>query len=466
MRKFKDFPLEREGNDIFKFDILYKTIGNTNFLSFLRLLLLILVLYAILWGIFSPDNIFTTGLFWGFFWPFFMVITLPFLGNIFCMICPLGFLVRTVEKYGLKNRIPKFLKNPYIGFSLLIFVYWVPLYVFPGIFRSSFITALFFLMFFSMAVITSYLYSNGVFCKYFCPIGRISPAFSRVGFFWLSAYNKPLCNQVCNKPDCAFACPYKLSPYKFESNKSMETCTLCMECAGSCKGIKYSIKKWSYSLFEKIKKPNYWEVWIYIVFLAVITITMRFHHGLGHSYIRDELPWVNIGKWLEETTGIGKPFDWIGLMALVMAMSITLVLVLGGFYISAKILKKPFKEVFLNLGYALAPLMIIGSLSHVFTFFFTHYYHEIVNGFAQAFFLDIKVEPIATHKDKWLRIFYIFPFIAVFWSGFIMWKRLGFFEVSGIKKVLAYTFSSLILIFYLGLTIFQFYIRIIYSNHV
>ncbi|WP_029520687.1 4Fe-4S binding protein [Persephonella sp. IF05-L8] len=465
MRKFHELTLERDKNDIFRFNSIHETIGNPKFLNFFRSLLLLLVIYAILWGLFSPKNAFTTGLFWGLFWPFFMVITLPFLGNVFCMVCPFGFLSRTITKYGLKKKIPKFLKNPYIGFSLLITFYWIPLYVFPGLFRNSFITALFFLTFFLLAVLVSYVYANGAFCRYFCPIGRVAPAFARVGFMWLSSYNKILCDPKCDKPDCAFSCPYKLSPYKFDKNNSMESCTLCMECAGSCEGVKYSIRKWSHSLFSKMKKPNSWEIWIYIILLAVITITMRFHHGLGHSPIRDELPWINIGKWLETTTGIGKPFDWTGLVALVMAVSITLTLVLGGFYIASRLIKKPFKEVFLNLGYALAPLMIIGSLSHVTHFFFTHYYHEVINGFSQAFFLDIKVEPLASRKDTWLRIFYIFPFIAAFWSGFIMWKRLDFFEIKGSKKLVVYIFSSLIIIFYLGLTIFQLYIRYGGSHH-
>ncbi|WP_029521837.1 4Fe-4S binding protein [Persephonella sp. KM09-Lau-8] len=465
MRKFSEFPFERDKNDIFRLRSIHATIGNPNFLNIFRTILLLLFLYAILWGLLSPKNAFTTGLFWGLFWPFFMVITLPFLGNIFCMICPMGFLSRTISKYGSKRKIPKVLKNPYIGFSLLLLFYWIPLYIFPGTLRSSFATALFFLFFLILAVIVSFLYTNGAFCRYFCPIGRVAPAFARVGFMWLSAYNKKLCDSKCEKPDCAFACPYKLSPYKFDKNNSMESCTLCMECAGSCEGIKYSIRKWSYSLLQKIKKPNSWEIWIYIILLAVITITMRFHHGLGHSPIKDELPWVNIGKWLETVTGIGKPFSWVGFTALFMAVIITLSLVLGGFYITSKIIKKPFKEVFLNLGYALAPLMIIGSLSHVTHFFFTHYYHEIINGFSQAFFLNIEVEPLASNKDKWLRIFYIFPFIAAFWSGFIMWKRIGFFEISGLKKMLAYVFSSLIIVFYIALTVFQLYIRFFYSSN-
>jgi len=457
MRKFADISIEKEKSDVFRYNA-GKILRNQKFLNLVRFFLLLLTIYAILWGLFSPKNEFTTGLFWGLFWPFFMVITLPFVGNVFCMICPNGFISRKIENIGLKKRIPKFLKNPYIGLGLLIVFYWFILYTFPGTFRNSFNTALLFLFFTLLAVFVSFLFRDGVYCRYFCPIVRVAPAFARVGFMWLSSY-KRICGEKCNKPDCAFSCPYKLNPSKFEEKNSMSTCTLCMECANSCESIKYSIKDWSYSLKRKIKQPQSWEIWVYITLLAVITVTMRFHHGLGHSPIKDSLPWVIAGKWLHQITGIGKPVDFVGLMALLSGISITLTLVLGGFYISSLILKRKFKEIFLNLGYTLAPLVIIGSLSHVSHFFFTHYFHEIVNGFAQAFFLDIHVQPLADRKDTWLRVFYVFPFIAAFWSGYLMWRRISFFEISGFKKFAGYLAASSIVWFYLLLTVVQLYLR-------
>ncbi|MDQ7055314.1 MAG: 4Fe-4S binding protein [Persephonella sp.] len=457
MRKFSELTIEREKGDIFRYKI-GNILKNQRFLDITRSILLLLVIYAILWGLFSPKNEFTTGLFWGLFWPFFMIITLPFLGNVFCMICPQGFLSRKLSSIGLNRNLPKRLKNPYIGLGLLVILYWFVLYTFPGTYRNSFNTALLFLFFTLLAVFVSLIFRDGAYCRYFCPIGRIAPAFARVSFMWLSSYSR-ICDKKCDRPDCAFSCPYKLNPSKFEKNNSMSICTLCMKCADSCEAVKYSIKDWSYSLKRRIENPQSWEIWVYITLLAVITITMRFHHGLGHSPIKESLPWVITGKWLQELTGIDKPFDFVGLTALTLAVLITLTLVLGGFFICSRIINRPYREVFLNLGYAIAPLMIIGSLSHVTHFFFTHYFHEIINGFSQAFFLDFRVQPLADRKDTWLRIFYIFPFVAAGWSGFLMWKRISFFEVKGFKKAVGYLFASAIIWFYLFLTVFQLYVR-------
>ncbi len=68
----------------------------------------------------------------------------------------------------------------------------------------------------------------------------------------------------------------------------------------------------------------------------------------------------------------------------------------------------------ITFGYAFAPLMIVGGLSHVLEFFFIEYYRNIVNGFSQAFGLGIQAEPLAKRGDHWLHIFRIFLFIVRF----------------------------------------------------
>ncbi len=456
--KINKKSIYKEKTDLFRYSVFKNTIGNIKFLNGIRFLLLILVVYAILWGLYAPENKFTTGLFWGLFWPFFIITSLVLFGNIFCMICPHGFLVRFFTKIGLKKNLPKFLKKSYIGFGLLIILYWFPLYSMPGVWKSSLNTALLFLFFTIFAIVVSYIYNNSVYCKYFCPIGRILSAFNRVGPLWLSSYSKSC--ESCKKPVCVFSCSYNLNPSKFDKNNSMETCTLCMDCSKSCDAIKYSFKSWSNSLFKFIKKPQQWEIWIYILFLAVISFAMKYHHGLGHSQIKDYLPWVILGKNLNSIFNTGKSFDFIGLLALIFAVFTVLVLTLGSFYILHKITNITFNNVFLTLGYSLAPLMLIGSLSHIFHFFFIHYYYNIINGFSEALFLDLKVSPLLTHKNSHsIKLFsFIFSFLAVFWSGYILWKRIDLLNlnINLKKKIILFSITSLTISFYFFLTLLQF----------
>jgi len=121
------FIAKRSQRDIFGIPVLSFFFKNKYMLSFYRLTTLFLLVYAIIYGILNPtkENIFTTAVFWSIFWPFLMAITLPTLGNVFCMVCPHGFLGKHITKFGLKLRVPRWLANPYIGLiGFNILAYW------------------------------------------------------------------------------------------------------------------------------------------------------------------------------------------------------------------------------------------------------------------------------------------------------------------------------------------------------
>jgi polyferredoxin len=454
--ELKDF--RKEGRNIFDILVVGNLLRNINFLNGVRLFLLFLVIYAIVYGFINPtkENLFTTGLFWGLFWPFFMVITLPTVGRFFCAICPHGFLVRFFTKIGLNKNLPVKLKNPLIGLFVLILVYWFVVYTFPSVYNNPLPTALLFLAFTIIAITVSFVFRNGVYCKYFCPIGSICTSFNRVGFTWLSTKHEDCLK--CKKPDCAIACPYKFNPSKFDSKNSMEECTLCMECANACSSVRWEIRKWGHSLYEKIPKPQSFEVWTYILIIGVITITMKFHHGLSRTGLADSLPWTIIGKYLDNIFHFPKGVDIVGFVALLMGIGSALLFSTVGFYIASKILNTDYTNLFNNIGYAFAPIMIVGGLSHALSFFFFDYYPHFVNGISQAFFLNITVEPLASRSDPWLRIFTIFNYIAGFWSLYLIYRRMSLFGFNPHPRFkLAFLFASALPIFYILLSVFQQY---------
>ena len=70
--------VKRDKNDIFVILLLNIIFKNRVFQKIVQILVLGLFIYAIYFGIINPtkeENLFTTGLFWGLFWPFFMVTT-------------------------------------------------------------------------------------------------------------------------------------------------------------------------------------------------------------------------------------------------------------------------------------------------------------------------------------------------------------------------------------------------------
>lgn len=455
--------------NIFNIRLIGNLLRNTKFLNTVRIFLLLLFLYAIIFGFINQtgENIFTTGLFWGLFWPFFMIVSLATFGRVFCMVCPHGFLVRIFTKIGLNKKLPKHFKNPLIGTGAIILLYWFIVYTFPGAFNKPVVTVLFFAFFTIAAAGISFVFSNGAYCKYFCPIGAISAAFSRVGFTWLST-NRSDCVK-CKEHDCIFACPYKLNPVKFDDKNSMEECNLCMECAAACKSVEWQVRKPGYSLYGKTPpESNSFEIWVYILITGVITFAMYYTMGLSISNtgIGYFMPWVIIGNHLNSIFHFPNYVDMIGFSGLIMGILTSLFFALGGFYLASWLLDVNFKDFFHTVGYGLAPIMIVGSLSHALPFFFIKDFWAIVNGLHQALFLnihDIHIKPFAHPKYPWLVFFTIFQYIAGFWSLYLIYSRMKSFNITnGTKFKAAYIAASSTVIIFIFLVLFQEYATIVY----
>ncbi|WP_079654366.1 hypothetical protein [Thermocrinis minervae] len=146
-----------------------------------------------------------------------------------------------------------------------------------------------------------------------------------------------------------------------------------------------------------------------------------------------------------------------------MAIFLVLSLVYVSFKAIAYMLKMDVKRVFITLGYAFAPLMIVGSLSHILEFFFIEYYSNLVNGFSQAFSLGIWVEPLAKRGEPWLAVFRAFPFIAGFWSLYILWKRVNLLTQE--KRLIVYLLASLLPVVYILLSLITLIVMMLFPPH-
>ena len=447
--------IKRDKNDIFGKKILGFLFKNQKFLLCLRVLVAFLFFYAIFLGFSdnSKGNLFTSALFWGIFWSFFMVTTLPTFGRVFCSICPHGFLGKYISKIGLKKSMPRWMQNRFFGLFLLVLGWWGVYYVFPGVYRTPFGTAMLFLVMTLLSLVIYFLYRDMSYCKYICPIGTVTRAFSKLSFTRLGTY-KSACSE-CKTFDCATACPYNLKPFTFDKKNSMEDCTLCMECTTACESVNFKFKKPSFSLFEKFK-PQKAEVWAYILILASIPIAMAFHHGIGRSKVAKDMIWYKTAEIFKPL--LGNSLDSVGLFAYLYAMLFTIFAATIGMYIASKILKKPFKELFYNLGYSYAPLFIFASLGHALSGFFTRGYEKIVEGFAWAFGLSVDVEPLAKRGDDWLMIFSAFKWLAIIWAVVILYKRMKLLKADKMRKIVAFPFAALLIIFYFGVNEYREYI--------
>lgn len=446
---------KRSKLDILGWPIIGRFFSDSKLMTAVRLIVLAMLASAIYFGFVYPtqqQNPYTGALFWSLFWPFFLVLTMATLGTVFCGICPHSFIGKHLNRIGPKKPLPAWLKNRWIGFGLLLVAYWVPLYIFPDVLKTPWVSALFFLMLTIVAWSMFYLYRNMAYCSSICPIGTVTSAFSKVGFTKLTTDQNHCAS--CRSFDCTKACEWNLRPYFFEKKNSMGDCTLCMDCSQACNAVELKLTKPSAQLWKPINTKEPMNVWVYIWLLAVISITMRFHHSLGHSSIKEQLPWVQAGRWMENLIPLPM-LDWIGVMALSMAVVSTFSIVWASFAISARIVKLPVKEFFQSAGQMMAPLMLIGALSHIGSFFFIHYASDLMNAWYWLIGSSTVAQPLASFRDGWVHLFGLFNYLAVIWALVVLHKRLGLMQLNALKRFTVWFISAGIVWFYLFLVIFR-----------
>ncbi len=454
--------IKRSKEDIYSKPISGFVFKNQKFLKFLRITIFSLFVYAIYLGFAdsSKDNTFTTALFWGIFWSLFMVTTLPTFGRIFCGICPHGFIGKYITKLGLKKTMPKWLQNRYIGIVLLVFGWWGVYYMFPTLFRTPQGTAILFATMTLLSFVIYFLYKDMSYCKYICPIGTLTKAYSKLSFTWLGTY-KNACNE-CKTFDCAKACSFGLSPFNFDKKNSMSDCTLCMDCSSACEAVSFKYKKPSFSLFSKFK-PLKAEIWVYIFILAAIPISMSFHHAIGRSNAANQMIWSKTAEYFRTLGDFGS-IDLIGLFAFTYAMLFTIAAAIIGMFIASKILKKDFNSTFYNLGYSYAPLFILSSIAHTLEMFFIKDYKHILEGFAYGFGFSIDVSSLAQRGDGWLHVFGLLKWTGIIWAFIILYKRMKKFDSSKLRKIIAFPFAASLILFVIGINIYTGYIFSTYGK--
>lgn len=449
---------KRNRSDIFGWPMVGLIFKNRAALFAVRTVTMLLFVSALYFGFAYPElseNPYTTAIFWSLFWPFFMIVSIVALGPGFCGICPHGVMGRWIAKFGLQREVPSWLKKRGIGLAILIVLYWLPVYLLPGALKIPLVASSLFLILTAVAAVSFYMFRDMAYCSYLCPIGAVTKTYGKIGPVKLSTYQSA-CKE-CETFDCTAACGSGLQPYLFEKKNSMRDCTLCMDCAQSCEAVSFSIVKPMSGLTGEIKDRHNMHVWVFVALLAVITMTMSYHHALGHSPIKTELPWYKLGIWMESGLPLG--IDWVGFNALWMAVASVLVLVFGGFKLASVIVKAPLNEVTKNLAYALAPLMILGSLSHVGSFFFLHYASDLATSYYWLIGDETVVKPLASFRDKWVHLFKLFGYLGAVASAVLLYIRLGRYKAALPVRLMAWASAGAMVWFYLFLQWLQMAVR-------
>jgi transcriptional regulator with AAA-type ATPase domain/NAD-dependent dihydropyrimidine dehydrogenase PreA subunit len=186
--------------------------------------------------------------FWAWWWPL-ILIGFPFVGRLWCSICPFMIYGEVVQKLSLWL-VPRQLKSwPrdeadrwggwfLFGLFTLIFL-WEELW---NLENTAYLSSCLLLLITAGAVVFSVLFERRFWCRYLCPIGGMNGLFAKLSMTELRA-QQGTCSAECTTYQCykggpkkgegqdTNGCPLYSHPAQLVDNRD---CVLCMTCLKAC----------------------------------------------------------------------------------------------------------------------------------------------------------------------------------------------------------------------------------------
>ena len=222
-----------------------------------------------------PESNVTVILTWGMWWPF-LVLSWFLAARIWCALCPMGALSDLLSKFCSKQlSVPRFIRNYglYLGaLGMLLIFFAEAASSMPFSPRG---TAVLLLCITIFAAASGLLYSRRVWCRYLCPLGKLSGVMSRCSVVELRS-NLNVCNTNCTTHGCYVGeetltgCPMYEGPFSMSSNQD---CILCGNCIKICpdKAPKFNLRLPGHELWTFLKPDK-----AVIVLLPLIIGTQLF----------------------------------------------------------------------------------------------------------------------------------------------------------------------------------------------
>lgn len=429
-----ELPREsRAGRRLTNWPLLGRALRQGWLMTTLRVFVLGLLGVAVVTGLRAEDarSGLSLLLMWGVFWPLFMVVITPTLGNAFCAVCPHGFVGKWLNRIGLRRRFPARLRGVWISLAMLVLGYWVIAFAMPGLLSSSTrATAWYFLIFTILAFGVFFIFKDMAWCKHVCPLGRLLASHGRVGVLHIETEQEECAS--CRSFECARACSYHLSPFRFAERNDMGACTLCSDCVTACDSAHLSLRAPGQGLRRPILGQDRHEAWIFVILLGVAGVGIQLLHGLGHSALQPYLPWVHAGHWLHERLPLETAsFDLGRLLALLVGVLASVGVAAWAYTRVARRLVRPWLEVANTLACALAPLVLLALVPRALMRFATQSAHELVNHAGALFGLSWNMAPLAERGDVWIGWLNVLPYVGALWALWLLWQRAGLLVSAG-----------------------------------
>jgi transcriptional regulator with AAA-type ATPase domain/NAD-dependent dihydropyrimidine dehydrogenase PreA subunit len=191
---------------------------------------------------------FALNMFWAWWWPL-ILISFPFVGRLWCSVCPFMIYGEVTQKISLKlwprqlKRWPRQEAEKWGGwflFGLFVLIFlWEELW---NLENTAYLSACLLLLITAGAMIFSAIFERRFWCRYLCPIGGMNGLFAKLSMTELRA-QQGTCSAECTTYQCykggpqkgegleTNGCPLYSHPAQLEDNRD---CVLCMTCLKAC----------------------------------------------------------------------------------------------------------------------------------------------------------------------------------------------------------------------------------------
>ncbi len=233
----------------------------------------------------SRDRNFALNLFWAWWWML-ILISFPFVGRLWCSICPFmiyGELAQKISLWLYPRKLQPWARQSaekwggwflFGMFSLILL--WEELW---NLENTAYLSGCLLLLITAGAVIFSVLFERRFWCRYLCPIGGMNGLFAKLSMVELRA-QQGICSATCTTYQCykggpqkgegmeTGGCPIYSHPAQLQDNRD---CVLCMTCLKACphRSVELNLRPPGIELWTT-HHPTYAEVCLlFLLFGAV-----------------------------------------------------------------------------------------------------------------------------------------------------------------------------------------------------
>ncbi|MCG6136201.1 MAG: sigma 54-interacting transcriptional regulator [Nostoc sp. LLA-1] len=309
----------------------------------------------------TRDRNFVLNLFWAWWWPFFLFL-FPFLGRVWCAVCPFMIYGEITQKLSLwlfprklkgwpRQQAEKWGGWFLFGLFTLIFL-WEELW---NLENTAYLSACLLLLITAGAMIFSALFERRFWCRYLCPIGGMNGLFAKLSMTELRA-QQGICSATCTTYQCykggpekgegmeTNGCPVYSHPAQLEDNRD---CVLCMTCLKACphRSVEFNLRPPGIELWTTHVTRSYEVALLFLL--------------LGGVYLH-RLP--ELQSWLGLQVNLNVFWQHLGLSILTLIIPAAVVFAGYGLMQLFNFRRKP--RPFIELAYGYLPLVLGGNLAH------------------------------------------------------------------------------------------------------